>query len=131
LSSVINDGCQFICNAWLKFTQLDVGRQLGENFITLDPHLLQEGLNILRVLIVLCLEQLVLLQILQLQLVDDFLSVLDGLLVLLRRWVVDDLLDLDVLAFDLLDPVPLLCLVFPVLVELWETRTDIVHEQRW
>ena len=60
---------------------------------------------------------------------DDLLGSLDVLLVLLRGRVVDDLLNLDVLAFDALNLLFLLGFVLPVLVELREARAHIVHKQ--
>lgn len=99
-----------------------------EVFFLLDAHLFHDGFNILRVLVVPGLKQLVLPQVLHLKLVDDLLGVLDCLFVFLGRRVVDDLLNLDVLTFDLLNAVTLLSFVLPVLVELREAGSHIVDE---
>ena len=79
-------------------------------------------------LFVLCLDHLVLGQVLQLELVDDLLGALHVGLIFLRGRVILYLLDMDVFALDLLYALTLLRLVIPVLVELREARADIVHE---
>jgi hypothetical protein len=61
--------------------------------------------------------------------VNNFLRALQIGLVFLRRWVVLYLLNVDVFAFNLLDPLTLLCLVFPVFVELRKARTHVIDEQ--
>ena len=40
-------------------------------------------------------------------------------------------MDLDVLAFDLLDPFSLILLIFPILVKLGERVPDIVDKKLW
>lgn len=79
-------------------------------------------------LVVLCLDHLVLGQVLQLELVDDLLGSLHVGLIFLRSRVILYLLDMDVFALDLLYALTLLRLMIPVLVELREALADIIHE---
>lgn len=88
-----------------------------------------QSARVFTMLVVAGLNQLVLRHVLHLQLVDDFLGPSHAVFVSLRRRVVLYLLDVDVFALNLLNALALMRLVFPVLVELRETRSDVVNKQ--
>ena len=68
-------------------------------------------------------------KVLELKPVNNLLGVLHSLLVQLWCRIIHSLLDLNMLALDLLDLVLLTGIMFPILIELRKARPYIVHKQ--